>query len=227
MENKENVKTEAKSFTNMGRKIFVYILGLFIIALGVSVSVKSNLGVSPVNSIPYVLSLITGIEQGKCVTAVFISFIALQALILLKEFEVKNLLQIICSTIFGYFVTAANKLTAGVPECGNYGVQLFYLLISMCLIAIGISLFLKADLILMPAEGVTGAIAKKFGVKFPNAKSGCDIAMVIIAAALSMIFFKELRGVREGTLIAAIFIGQIMKVWRRFADDKITKFLEG
>lgn len=171
---------EQKRKNNMAKRIEIYILGVFLLALGVSVSVKSDLGVSPVNSIPYVLSLITGIEQGKCVIMVFIGFIGLQALILLKEFEVKRLLQIICSTVFGYFVTATNYLTAGVPECTNYVMQLIYLLISM----------------------------------------------VIIAAALSLFFFHELRGVREGTLIAAICIGQIMKVWNRFTDEKLTKFLE-
>lgn len=210
----------------MVKRLFLYVLGLFLLAIGVAISVKSNLGVSPVNSIPYVLSLITGIEQGKCVTAVFISFIALQALILLKDFQIKNLLQIICSTIFGYFVTLANLLTVGVPSCISYPVQLIYLVISMIIIAIGISLYLKADLIVMPAEGIMGALVQKFGIKFPNAKSGCDTAMVIIAGILSLIFFKELRGVREGTLIAAVFIGQIMKIWRIIADEKLTSFLD-
>ena len=211
---------------NIAKRLFMYALGLFLLAIGVSISVKSDLGVSPVNSIPYVLSLITGIEQGKCVTAVFISFIAVQALILLKDFKIKSLLQIICSTIFGYFVTLANMLTVGVPACTNYVMQLVYLLISMIVIAIGISFYLKADLIVMPSEGVMGAVVQKFGVKFPNAKSGFDTTVVIIAGALSLIFFKELRGVREGTLIAAIFIGQLMKVWLKIADDKMTKFLE-
>ena len=211
---------------NIAKRLFMYALGLFLLAIGVSISVKSDLGVSPVNSIPYVLSLITGIEQGKCVTAVFISFIAVQALILLKDFKIQSLLQIICSTIFGYFVTLANMLTVGVPACTNYVMQLVYLFISMVVIAIGISFYLKADLIVMPSEGVMGAVVQKYGVKFPNAKSGFDTAVVIIAGALSLIFFKELRGVREGTLIAAIFIGQLMKVWLKIADDKMTKFLE-
>ncbi len=219
-------KTTKNNTKNMTRRIIIYVLGLFLIALGVSISVKSDLGVSPVNSIPYVLSLITGIEQGKCVIAVFISFIGLQALILLKEFELKRLLQIICSTVFGYFVTATNFLTRGVPACSNYMMQLIYLFISMVIIAIGISFYLKADLIFMPAEGVMGALVQKFGIKFPNAKSGFDTTMVIVAAILSLLFFHELRGVREGTLIAAIFIGQLMKVWNRFADNKLTKFLE-
>ena len=40
------------------KRILAYCLGLFIMALGVSLSVLSDLGVSPMSSIPYVLSQI-------------------------------------------------------------------------------------------------------------------------------------------------------------------------
>lgn len=220
------IKMSDKKYTRLAKKVIIYCLGLFLMALGVSFSVKSNLGVSPVNSIPYVVSLITGIEQGKCVTAIFCSFILIQILILLKDFNPKNLLQIIGSTVFGYFVTAANQLTQGVPECTNYFMQLCYLFISMVVVAIGVALYLKPNLLSLPAEGVMEALVQKFGIKFPNAKTGCDTAMVVIAAVLSFVSFHELRGVREGTLIAALGIGQLMKVWNRFVDEKVTAFLE-
>lgn len=213
-------------YKRFGKKLIVYVLGLFIVALGVSFSVKSDLGVSPVNSIPYVISLKTGIEQGRCVTVIFICFIALQFLISPKTFSVKNLLQIIGSTVFGYFVTAANLLTVGVPGCSNYLMRLVYLFISMVLIAIGVSLYMKPKLLPLPAEGIMQALVDRFGIKFPNAKSGVDTTMVIVAAILSLVFFGKLNGVREGTIIAALGIGQFVKVWNKLAGDKVDIFLE-
>lgn len=215
-----------KKYTRLAKRVIMYCVGLFLMALGVSFSVKSDLGVSPVNSIPYVVSLITGIEQGKCVTAIFIGFIGIQFLILLKDFKAKYLLQIIGSTIFGYFVTAANQLTAGVPACSNYPMRLIYLFISMVVVAIGVSLYLKPNLLSLPAEGVMQAMVDKFGVAFPNAKTGVDTTMVVVAAALSLFAFHGLKGVREGTIIAALGIGQLIKVWNRMADDKVTALLE-
>jgi len=214
------------NYIRLGKKVLIYGLGLFIVALGVSFSVKSDLGVSPVNSIPYVVSLKTGIEQGMCVTAIFIGFIALQFVISPKTFRLKNLLQIVGSTVFGYFVTAANRLTVGIPACSNYPMRLLYLLISMILIAIGVSLYLKPNLLPLPAEGIMQALVDRFGIKFPNAKTGVDTTMVIVAAILSFLFFGKLNGVREGTIIAAIGIGQIVKVWNRIAGDKIDCFLK-
>ena len=217
---------EEVNYIRLGKKVLIYCLGLFIVALGVSFSVKSDLGVSPVNSIPYVVSLKTGIEQGMCVTAIFIGFIALQFVISPKTFRLKNLLQIVGSTVFGYFVTAANQLTVGIPACSNYPMRLLYLLISMILIAIGVSLYLKPNLLPLPAEGIMQALVDRFGIKFPNAKTGVDTTMVIVAAILSFLFFGKLNGVREGTIIAAIGIGQIVKVWNRIAGDKIDCFLK-
>lgn len=215
-----------KNYQRLGKRVLIYCLGLFTVALGVSFSVKSDLGVSPVNSIPYVISLFTGIEQGRCVTVIFICFIGLQFMISPKTFSFKNLLQIIGSTVFGYFVTAANALTVGVPECSNYLMRLLYLLISMILIAIGVSLYMKPALLPLPAEGIMQALVDRFGIRFPNAKSGVDTTMVIIATILSFVFFGKLNGVREGTVIAALGIGQLVKIWNKIAGDKLTMFLE-
>ena len=215
-----------KNYKQLCKRVLIYVLGLFTVALGVSFSVKSDLGVSPVNSIPYVISLMTGIEQGRCVTVIFICFIGLQFLISPKTFSVKNLLQIVGSTIFGYFVTAANRLTVGVPECSNYPMRLLYLFISMVLIAIGVSLYMKPNLLPLPAEGIMQALVDRFGIRFPNAKSGVDTTMVVVAVVLSFLFFHKLNGVREGTIIAALGIGQLVKIWNKFAGDKVARFLE-
>ena len=52
-----------------GSRLFVripaYVIGLLIMTLGVAISVKSNLGVSPVSSIPYTITCVVGLEMGK------------------------------------------------------------------------------------------------------------------------------------------------------------------
>lgn len=48
-------------------RIILYIIGLFFMAMGVAFAVNSNLGVSPVTSLPYVISLIVNMELGTCV----------------------------------------------------------------------------------------------------------------------------------------------------------------
>ena len=55
-------------------RILLYCVGLMFLAFGVAFSVNSNLGVSPVNSLPYVISLILKVDLGRCIIGVFITY---------------------------------------------------------------------------------------------------------------------------------------------------------
>lgn len=204
----------------MLKRIAIYCLGLFIVAMGISLSVKSNLGVSPVNSLPYIMSLIFGIELGLCVTLVFISMIVVQILILRKEFKIYDTLQVFCASLFGYFVTLANIVFSSLtPE--HYIVRIIYLLISIVMIGIGIYIYLQANLIPLPAEGVVMALKKKTVFQFHNIKVGFDLTMVIASLVISLLFFQKIHGIGVGTILASIFIGKVVGVVPRILE-KIT-----
>ncbi len=85
------------------KKGFIYVLGLFVLALGIALSVKADMGVSPVSSAPYVLSRITGLSLGTATIIVYLFCMALQAAILRRDYRLKNLFQIAVSFLFGYF----------------------------------------------------------------------------------------------------------------------------
>ncbi len=56
--NKNNLEN-GKINDGLVKRILIYIIGVFILSFAVGVSIKSNLGVTPINSIPYVFALIT------------------------------------------------------------------------------------------------------------------------------------------------------------------------
>ncbi len=208
------------------KRILIYCIGLFLLATGVSLSVHSNLGVSPLNTLPYVLSRITSAEMGLCTSLVFVGFIALQALILRREFKVSTLLQILCSFLFGYFVSLASACTACLPACGSYSFQLLYLAASMALVALGILFYLSADLLSLPGEGVMQAVSHKSGLAFSHSKICFDCSMVGSAVILSLLFFRQLEGVREGTAIAAVGVGGFLNLFSRLWKNRLSRFLE-
>ena len=86
--------TDTTEKNNMKIRLIVYLIGLFIMTLGISMSVKSNLGVSPVSSIPYTITCITGLEMGKATILFHIVLVALQFLILRGAFQIKSLLRL-------------------------------------------------------------------------------------------------------------------------------------
>ena len=93
----------------------VYILGLFIMAIGVVFSVKSALGVSPVTCLANVVHQISAIDLGVCTTAVYCLYILVEIVILRREFKASMLLQILASTFFGLLVGLATRLFAFLP----------------------------------------------------------------------------------------------------------------
>ena len=63
----------------------MYFIGLFIMTIGIALSVKSNLGVSPVSSIPYTMTCVWGIEMGKATILFHIVLVVIQILLLRKN----------------------------------------------------------------------------------------------------------------------------------------------
>lgn len=195
----------------IAKKVFIYIIGLFFLATGVTLSIKSQLGISPVNSVPYVVSIITGFDLGRLVMIYFSLFVVGQLIILRKNFNPIYVIQVGFLIIFGYFVNFTNYLLSfQTPD--NYILQLTILLISIVSLALGLVLYLRADIMPMPAEGFIIALQKLIDKEFHKIKYTVDTLLVVMSAVLSFIFLGELDGVREGTLIAALLIGRTMGI---------------
>lgn len=189
-------------------RFLLYIVGLFALAIGIALSIRSNLGVSPITSIPSVFSLISGKSVGT-ITFIFYSVcVALQIIILRKDYKLKDLLQIAFSSIFGVFTDASLYLFRNLTP-GNYLGQIFLLLLSLVIISIGLFLILTADIIVNAPEGLCVAISKKWNIEFAKVKSSFDIICVIISLTIYLTMFGNLGQIREGTIIAALSIGRI------------------
>lgn len=207
-------------------RVLIYVLGLFFMALGVAFSVNSNLGVSPVNSLPYVVSEVSGAALGTCVIVIFCTYILLQIIILRREFKPINLCQIIFSTIFGYF-TNFTKALLGSFTLPTYAGQLVMLAISIVLVAIGVLLYVEVDLVPMPMEGLSMTLAKKMNISFPNMKIIVDCLVVVAGIAISFLFLHKLVGIREGTVITAIVVGKLIALLKKPLSPIVQKLCFG
>ena len=85
-------------------RYLLYLLSLFIISLGASLSIKANLGTSPLICLPYVCSLITNLSVGIVVFLFTVVFILIQIVLLGKGFEKRQYLQFIICSIFSFFI---------------------------------------------------------------------------------------------------------------------------
>jgi uncharacterized membrane protein YczE len=191
------------------RRVPLYLLGNFVLAFGVAVAVKSDLGITPVNSIAYVASRIFSVDHGLMTAFVYCGYVLIQLAILGKEFRPSSFLQIAVAWLFGLFVSLCNRILS-FPAPETYWVRILLMLASVIIIAVGILLYLRADLLPQPAEGLMLAIQKKTGWKLHNIKLIFDFTVVAVAAALSFVSVHRIIGIREGTLIAMLGVGKVM-----------------
>lgn len=207
-------------------RILIYCGALFLMAIGVALSVNCNLGVSPVNSLPYVISQIIHVQMGTCVTVLFCFYILLQIVILKREFHPVNLLQIVFSTVFGYFVDFA-KLLVGDFALPTYFGKLAMLAASIFLIALGVMLYIDVELVPMPMEGLSSCIARKLGKPFPTMKTVVDCIVVLTGVVLSFVFLGKLDGIREGTVITAVVTGKLIGLFRKWLSPTVKRLCFG
>lgn len=205
-------------------RYIIYLLSLFIISLGASLSIKANLGTSPLICLPYVSSLITKFSVGEVMFVFTVLFILIQVILLRKDFEKRQYLQLIIGTIFSFFIDFSLMLVNFINPVG-YINQMLLLLISCVVIAFGVLLEVKTEVVYLPADGVIVAISKVLKIEFPKVKPFVDTLMVVIAAILSIIFLGYLAGVREGTIISAIIIGPIVKLLKNYLDSYIDSLI--
>lgn len=192
-------------------RVLVLCVGLFIMSIGVGLSIKASLGTSPISSIPTVTHYISGLSVGTTTIIVNAIIVLVQILILRRRFQIFQLLQVAVATVFGLLCDAYLAFLESV-EPVQYWAKWLICIAGIVLVAIGVSCEVAANVITLPGEGLSLSMCKVFPkVKFGYMKVICDSSLVIIAVALSLIFLKGLQGVREGTVAAAIFVGLIAK----------------
>ncbi len=193
------------------KRYLIFLVGLFVNSLGVSLITKANLGTSPISSIPYVLSLNFPFTLGNFTIFFSVFLIALQLIILRKNFKLEHILQIPVSIIFGYFIDLTMILFSWVnPEA--YIMKIVYLLMGCLILGVGVYMEVLADVVMLPGESFVRAIVLTWKTNFGTTKICFDVSMSVIAAVLSFVFAGRLDGVREGTVIAALLVGFIARL---------------
>ena len=156
-------------------------------------------------------SLFAPLTVGTATIVMHCVFILLQILILRRNYHPIQLMQLPVAVFFGYLTDFGVWAVRGI-HCSTYWQQWIVCLIGILLVAAGVSLEVKAGVVVLAGEGVVLAICKVLPkIKFGYMKVGFDVTLVVIACILSFTFTGHLQGVREGTVAAALLVGLIAK----------------
>lgn len=196
--------------TALLKRIVFLCVGLTTMAFGVAFSIKAALGTSPISSVPYVTGAISGLTVGTTTIIMNTLFVLIQIAILRRQYEWVQLLQLPAAVLFGMMIDLASYLIRDLNPTA-YWQQWIVCLRGIFLVALGVSMEVTTRLITTAGEGIVLAICKVAPIKFGNMKMIFDLTLVAISITLSLLFLHHLDGVREGTVAAAVLVGQLAR----------------
>ena len=216
----ENSKNE------LVRRYIFFLLGLFVNSLGAACITKANLGTSPITSVPYVLSMAFRPTIGQFTIVWSLLLVAVQILLLRRSFQLVNLLQIPVSILFGFFIDFSMDVVLGWLAPDGYPAQLVSLLIGCVVLGFGVFMEVAANVVMLPGEATSKAPTQITGREFGTVKICVDVTMCVTAVVLSLILLHAVQGVREGTVIAALLVGAISRVFSRWLNTSVQKLFQ-
>ncbi|NCD20283.1 MAG: YitT family protein [Actinobacteria bacterium] len=190
-------------------RYLVFALGMFVMAIGIAVTVRAALGTTPISTPPYVVSLGGGVTLGVATIVMHVAFVTIQIALLRRDFEWIQLLQVLVGVGFGVFIDAAMWLTRWFDP-GPYWLQWVGVLVGSAILAFGISLQFVPKVLMNAGEGTVAALAHVTGVRIGTMKIIFDVSLVGIGAVISLAMFGRIEGIREGTLVAMFLVGLIV-----------------
>lgn len=205
------------------KRYILFIIGLFISSMGVALSTEAGLGTSPVSALPYSVSLINDtLTFGGWLNLLSLIQIGVQVILLRKNCNyIEIIIQIALAFLYGYMTNFSCYLIRGIVV-DSYIMQFLFMILSCFILAFGIWIQLKGGVAMLPGEAMNRAISKVTGRRYESIKIFFDVIYIALAAAVCLIWTGKLQGVREGSIIAAVLVGVIIR-WYNLIFDKYIK----
>lgn len=196
-----------------------YIVGLLVLALGITLNTKTNLGVSAIISVPYVIAQIGDFNFGNATFVAYVLMVFAQFIIKGKKRTYFDLLQIPLSIIFTRFLNVYNDILnfQGMSKVG----QGVLLIIAVILTGIGAAMTVNMKLIANPGDAIVSSIADRIEKPMGFTKNIFDICCVVVSVSIGFLFSGTSLGVGVGTLVSMLGVGRVIAVFNRLFKEKM------
>ena len=205
------------------------VIGVFCTGLGIALARKSDLGISPVSSIPNVvferLKDFEYLELGDWVMIWNFIMVLIQIIILRKDFKLVQLLQFPISLLLGQFTNLGVAIVASEVHPESYLVRILLILCSVVVLATGVVFMLTSNTIMNVGEALVNVIATKLKKNFGTVKVVFDVTLVSISVIISLVIFKEIKGTGVGTIITACLTGFVVKLLSKIIKKPLEKLI--
>lgn len=199
---------------------------MFILAIGLTLNTKANLGVSPIILVPYSISQITGLNFGDLTFVVYAKFVVVQIIIhiRLKNHKriVSDILQLPLSLIFTRLL---NIFSTYIPTAQNLGIRFIVLTLAIICTGVGAAMSLSMQLVPNPGDGIVQSLAEGFNKSVGLTKNLFDCFNLCITLCISIFIAHQIVGVGIGTLIAVLGVGRVIALFHHIFEYKIEELI--
>lgn len=201
------------SFKTIMSSIFFYLCA----ALGISLTVKANIGISSVNAINASLAGWLDIQIGTCVILFNVVFIAFYVVLSRCQYPVKYMMQVIAILVFGSVINFFVYRVFAFLEITNYPARLLIFIVGTLVGGIGTGMVLNLGFISFAIEACCHELAQQSDRPFALYRYGVDFLAISGSIAITLLF-DQLLYIREGTLISffllSLIISWVREKWR-------------
>lgn len=221
-----------------------YLLGLLVLAAGLTLNTKAGLGVSAIISVSSSISEVFGFSFGNTTLGLYSVFIVIEIILhtirdrnyekntaeALKNAGRRNrklvllmgILQLPLSIVFTRFL---NIFSALIPDfaLGGMAVRVLVLLTAIAFTGIGAAMSLNMRIIPNPGDGIVQAIADCVNKEVGFTKNCVDVVNILISTSIGLIFAGHLAGVGIGTVLAVVGVGRVIAVFNHLFYDRMNR----
>lgn len=201
------------------RRVMVYLAGLLILAFGVVLNTKTNLGVSAIISVPFGFASIWNLNLGNTIFVFYIFCVFMQFVLLGKSFTWIDLLQLPMSLVSSQFINLFDWLIQ--VDTGSLALRILMLAVAVTATGVGSALIVMMELIPNPADALAQVTGEKLHRNFGFGKNVLDGICLLFSVALGLTVRGTVFGIGVGTVCAAIFTGRVIAATNYFFKRKI------
>lgn len=199
----------------------IYLAGMTLLALGITLTTLAGLGASAIVSVPYTISCGFGLSFANLTLIFYCSFVGAEFIIKGRQRSLLDLLQIPVSIVFTRFM-ALFQAAIGY-QSGFLPTDLLVLLLGILLTGIGAATAVDMQLIPNPGDGIVNSISIRSGKELGFCKNCFDLGCVTCAMLIGTLFGSPLLGIGLGTLLSMLGVGRVMAIWNRMVKQKLLK----
>lgn len=204
---------EMQSTGSLKVRWIMYLLGIYILTVGVSLAIRAGIGISPQSSLTRTMTLVfPPLSQGTYNFILELIMLFLTYLVLPKDFKLTNFASLIPAFALAVFLDFNLKMTSFIA-LDVYYQKVLLLVFGDAALAFGLFLMIRANLVLMPIDMFVNTLFKRTGKKWGNIKTAFDCTLLVVAACIGLIFLHQVMFIREGTILNAILVGQYVKLY--------------